>query len=218
MSELSQAYLKEILHYDSETGVWTWRVNRRKVKPGQRAALAPPSRGRCRQIRIDGKLYRTSRLAWLYMKGEWPKAQIDHKNRNPSDDRFDNLREATNQQNCWNKYIRNTSGFKGVRWCKANQKWDARIAINGKSRYLGYFLTKEQAAAAYREAALRLHGGIDQYRKINGLTGPTSANGTIESQRVFSERSHRLTVPSTRGSAPPPMTLTARCTWRARQR
>jgi hypothetical protein len=158
--KLSQAYLKEILHYDPETGIWTWKVSRGRVKVSQRAGSYDYKNGPRWVISIDRKNYLASRLAWFYVTGEWPVHEIDHKNRNPADNRWENLREATRQQNSHNQSKRktNTSGLKGVRWKKANQKWRAEIRVDGKSVHLGYFDSKEQASAAYRDAARQLHG------------------------------------------------------------
>ena len=79
--ELTQDVLKELLDYDPETGEWTWRnpLPRSRMKPGDVAGRITQC-GR-RQIRIASGFYYASRLAWLYMTGEWPKDQIDHINR-----------------------------------------------------------------------------------------------------------------------------------------
>ena len=100
------------------------------------------------------------RVAWVMTHGEWPKEMIDHINGDRSDNRLCNLRQATRSQNLINSKLssRNSSGFRGVSWCSAKQKWDARIYSATKLRLLGRFKTKEEAIAAYAAAAAELHG------------------------------------------------------------
>jgi hypothetical protein len=85
---------------------------------------------------------------------------IDHINVNPLDNRRENLRIATNQQNQYNtnKYKSNTSGFKGVSFKKQNQKFRAQIQINDKRKHLGYFATAAAAHECYKKAAVKYHG------------------------------------------------------------
>lgn len=111
-------------------------------------------------IMIDSKSYKAHRLAWLITEGEWPDEQIDHRNEVKSDNRIDNLRLSTNGSNRHNigKNANNTSGYKGVSWCDYNRKWRACMRVNAKRSHLGYFDSAEQAAQAYREAAIKYHG------------------------------------------------------------
>jgi len=85
---------------------------------------------------------------------------IDHIDGNPYNNKFANLRLATPRQNQCNQRRRcdNTSGLKGVSWSEERQKWQTGIQVNGKRIGLGRFNTKEEAYAAYCEAARRLHG------------------------------------------------------------
>ena len=117
MIELNQSRLKELLAYDPDTGVFTRLVkSNRNVRIGAVAGTCD-SKG-YGQISVDGKLYRAHRLAWLWMTGAWPVAQLDHRNGVRHDNRWENLREATNGENNQNAAIRsnNTSGFMGVCW------------------------------------------------------------------------------------------------------
>lgn len=84
----------------------------------------------------------------------------DHINHNTLDNRRDNLRICTQQQNEMNrKPNKNTSSqFKGVTWNKQRGKWMTRISINGVRKYLGYFALEELAALAYDMIAIREHG------------------------------------------------------------
>lgn len=173
-NNLTASYLRSILHYDKETGIFTWRTRppghfktsrahliRNARFAGAKAGHLCESHGYV-QIRIDKKLYLAHRLAWLYMTGEWPAAQIDHINCDKLDNRFCNLRQATNAENIRNsrKPSTNTSGLKGVSWHKPNNKWRVQISANGSKRHLGYFDEDklDEAAAAYERAAKALHG------------------------------------------------------------
>jgi hypothetical protein len=90
----------------------------------------------------------------LYEHGKWPKELIDHKNRNPVDNRLENLRECTYAQNNQNTPPRN--GHKGV--SKHGKQWSARIKINGKDEYIGFYKTPEEAALKYNIRAKEEYG------------------------------------------------------------
>ena len=96
----------------------------------------------------------------IFIKGDREGFEIDHKNRNRLDNRQDNLRYSTRNQNQWNKdkYKNNTSGFKGVSFKKPNNKWVAQIKLNGRLHIAGYFDTAREAAIAYNNKARELHG------------------------------------------------------------
>lgn len=100
------------------------------------------------------------RLAWLYVYGEWPDAEIDHINGNTGDNRISNLRPATRAQNGANRgrQTNNASGVKGVCWHAQSGKWRAMIRISGKSRHLGLFNDIGAAAAAYARATVNRNG------------------------------------------------------------
>lgn len=149
---LTQSALKSRFSYDPETGLFA-RLGGGKRKVGANS-------GGYIQICIDWQLYYAHRLAWLYMTGKWPSKEIDHANGNPTDNRFCNLREATQQQNNANARLRsdNTHGYKGTYYNKENKNWNARIHFNGRNLHLGCFETKEQAYNRYKVEALKLFG------------------------------------------------------------
>ena len=155
--ELTAEKLRELLHYDPATGIFTWKVSTaRRVKVGD---IAGYSNGNgYLQISVQSRLYLAHRLAWLYMYGTWPTDQLDHINRNRSDNQISNLREVTNKQNGQNqsKPSNNTSGYTGVSWYKRTYKWVAQIMHNQKRIHLGYFTDREDAIAA-RKAAEKLY-------------------------------------------------------------
>lgn len=151
-SALTVEELRKILHYDPETGIFTWLV----TKPGSACigsrAGAIHSNG-YRRIRISQRLYLAHRLAWFYMTTGWP-PNLDHRNVDPDDNRWSNLRVAVSRShNSANRrrQSNNTSGFKGV--YKARARWRARIDVGGKRMNLGTFDTPEEAHAAYFNAA-----------------------------------------------------------------
>ena len=149
--------LRELLHYDLETGAFVWLVNTKRACAGSVAGCQ--NRHGYLRICIDGRSYQAHRLAWLYVYGAWPTDQIDHRNGVCDDNRLCNLREATAAENMQNRRLNkdNTSGFMGVSWDKTNKTWLARIRINSKKLDLGRFSTPEAAHEAYVAAKARLH-------------------------------------------------------------
>lgn len=153
---VTKARLEELLTYDSETGVFTWLISHGRAKVGSTAGCD------CRGyvvIRVDGILYRAHRLAWLYSYGTWPDGEIDHKNRDKSDNRLSNLRVASsreNKQNCGIKRS-NKSGASGVWFDRERGKWQATIRANGKRLHLGRYLTASEAAEARLTAEKKYH-------------------------------------------------------------
>jgi len=148
MVELTQVELKEILHYDPDTGKFTWNDCRNScVHKGDSAGTYCD---RYIRISIDGKSYRAHRLAFLYMEGELPSDCVDHINRVRDDNRWCNLRHATRRQNNHNASTNNKDI--GVCKHKASGKWAAYgDRINGKLPYLGLHEEYEDALAARKE-------------------------------------------------------------------
>lgn len=159
---LTQARVKELLDYDPGTGVFIWRAIR--GGPAGRTAGALDTRG-YRLIRVDYRLYRSCRLAWLYMTGGWPECQIDHVNMVRDDDSWANLRLATSSQNNMNRRARagTASGLKGVSWDSRSGKWVALITAFGVTTWLGVFDDPQEAHRAYSDAAEKFHG---EYRRV----------------------------------------------------
>jgi hypothetical protein len=156
---LTQERLKELLHYDPETGIFTWMVDRRGGAWAGDIAGRLTSRGYW-EIRIDFKFCSAARIAWLYVHGELSESvEVDHINRVRHDNRISNLRLATLAQNKQNiSPKRNSrSGLLCVCWNSSEKKWLARICISGKRKYLGLFETAEEAHEAYLKAKRELH-------------------------------------------------------------
>jgi len=156
---LTQARLQEVLDYDPETGVFTWKVSSRKGWVGKVAGHIQDD-GYIR-IRIDGVLYRASRLAWLYIHGAMPLNDVDHRNLNTEDNAILNLRDVTNsgnQQNQVKARVDNIStGLLGASLNRRTGKYRASISIHKKITHLGSFDTASEAHAAYVIAKRKLH-------------------------------------------------------------
>jgi len=157
---ITQSELKELLEYNPDTGLFTWIKSNgnRRLKAGD-AAGTKMKVGYVR-ITIQGKNYLAHRLAYLYMTGNFPKNGIDHINHIKDDNRWSNLRDATNSQNNSNrvKQKNNTSGYKGVRWHKQHKKWRAEIKYMNKCIHIGCYTTPQEAAEAYKKKAIELFG------------------------------------------------------------
>lgn len=150
-------YLRGLFEYDSETGILTWRGSddpQRRPRPGVSAgspAGSVNSHG-YRQVRIDGRLYKAHRIIWKITTGEDPRDEIDHQNRDRSDNRWSNLREATRSENAINRGLPTSSPSRGVSWNRRDQKYQARVQRGGRSRSLGYFTSPDQARLAWEAA------------------------------------------------------------------
>ena len=154
---LTQKRLVELLECDPVAGVLTWKVaTSNRGAPGREAgSFDGKGYKRCK---VDGRVYRYHHLVWMYVHGQMPTGHLDHINGIKTDNRISNLREATISQNMWNARMckRNTSGYKGVSFHAG--KWVARVVAHGRKTYLGRFASREEAYAAYCQAAQEIHG------------------------------------------------------------
>ena len=155
---LTQELINERLEY--KDGDLYWRVNRGgKAKVGTKAGAYSTSDGYI-YVSIDGKKQAAPRLIFLLLKGYLPE-EIDHIDRNRTNNKIDNLREANHAQNMFNcsKHISNTSGIKGVSWCDTTKSWQARIRVGKGNRIsVGYFKSLDKAEQAMKIARLQYHG------------------------------------------------------------
>jgi HNH endonuclease len=140
----------EALEYIPETGEWFWRN-----PPNHNADLRDQLAGYVRhdgykKIRIGGIPYYASRLAFLWMLGRWPYDEVDHIDRDPSNDRWSNLREATSSQNKFNRTT--MAPIRGVYPC--GKKWQAMCG----GVYLGVFDNVEDAIAERDSVATAFAG------------------------------------------------------------
>lgn len=165
---ISHFELRRLLHYDADTGVFTWKLDvNSRARAGQVAGNLEKS-GYVR-IRINKVVYSAHRLAWFYHYGTWPKDRIDHKDGNESNNSILNLRVASNSQNMRNASApsSNKSGVRGVYWNKSLEKWHAQIQIHGKKFHIGYFDSISAAKEARALAAIKKHG--DFASELRGL-------------------------------------------------
>ncbi|MGK6313729.1 HNH endonuclease signature motif containing protein [Neorhizobium sp. DT-125] len=157
MGKLTAARLREVVHYDPSTGIFT------RIEAGPRSpAGSEPGYLRgdgYRAIRIDSVKYLAHRLAWLYVFGEWPGEWLDHIDRDRGNNRIANLRDVSPRENNFNLPSRpgSSSRFVGVKFRKDRNRWTARISVNGKQINLGCFATEEEANAAYLRAKPHYH-------------------------------------------------------------
>lgn len=150
-------WIREVLEYNPVTGEFFWLRSGHGVNAGDVAGSVYPNG--YRYLQIDGEDYRAGRVAWFFMTGDDPDVFIDHKNKDRDDNRFENLRKATNSQNQANAFwSTNTSGFKGVSWQPSRGKWIAMITVNNQKRNLGRYNTRVEAAKAYQRAAIEAWG------------------------------------------------------------
>ena len=172
---LTQAELKRLIHYQPDTGVFTW-LHRETAGahwnsryPGTEAgSVAPRDNTTYIAIRVNRRLYLAHRLAWLYMTGEWPADEIDHIDRDGRRNEWNNIRAATSGQQKANQKLRKDSriGLKGVRKYTAKGRprpYYATITVDGEIFFLGTFATPEEAHRAYREAASEKCGAYARY-------------------------------------------------------
>lgn len=165
--------LRELLHYDPVTGVFTWRVDRRLglagnghlvAAAGSIAGQLDPSTGYM-QCHVMGRRYLMHRLAVLHVTGAWPTGEVDHEDGNRARNVWTNLRDvphAINKQNQRRARADNKLMLQGVQFDphgKREKRYRSRITVTGKVHRLGYFLTAEEAHEAYLTAKRRLHEG-----------------------------------------------------------
>ncbi|WIL02001.1 putative class I holin [Salmonella phage S4lw] len=161
--------LREVLHYDPDTGVFTWKATRVHNAGAGSEAGANHCAG-YRSIAFGGKRYLAHRLAWLYMTGEWPNSLIDHINGDGRDNRFCNLREADKSENGCNKGPRkdSKSGIKNVMWQKQQGGWYVQLKIHKIKYFYGYFADLELAALVAEEAREKIHGVFANHKLREG--------------------------------------------------
>ena len=194
---VDQKTLKELLHYDPETGLFTWLKRDRSQFKSDRAwnarnahyagnvAGCDNGRGYI-VIKVFGRLYKAHRLAFLYMTGELPLADTDHINGVKGDNRWVNIRSVDHAENGKNqrRYASNTSGVMGVGWHKGSKKWQVRINTAMNEKHLGSFTDKFEAICC-RKSAENKHGYHDNHGTLKNATAIVQAEVAGSSSVVW---------------------------------
>lgn len=169
-NSIDAGQVRALLFYDAQTGVLVWnmrpvRADRQRTDKTWNRCFAGKAAGTitsCGYVRIKllGKKYMAHVLAWVWMTGEFPINEIDHKDTIKSNNKWDNLRIASHSQNQANSraYSNNKSGIKGVYWYPRSSRWIAQIKVSGRTKTLGYFGSSDEARAAYADAAKKHFG------------------------------------------------------------
>lgn len=174
-SNVSIAMLREIISYDQVSGKLYWRERCAKhFQNGRHSAEHTAAKWNARYAGrpaltaievsgyghgdIFGKRYKAHRVAWALYYGKWPDSEIDHINGDPADNRIENLRCVTKEQNMRNqrRSIANKSGVTGVCWASHRSKWSAQIKVGGRKHHLGLFSVFADAVKVRKDAERRL--------------------------------------------------------------
>lgn len=162
-TDLDLNELRNLLNYNPETGILSWRIDRNVIKAGE--PIGSLHHSGYLVFKFKKRQYLVHRIIWFGMTGKWPDDQIDHIDTIKTNNKWNNLREASHTENQRNKNINkanNTSGYKGVTWHKKRQKWRADIKVNGKSLTIGSFDNILDAVKAREEAGKRFHKNFNR--------------------------------------------------------
>jgi hypothetical protein len=179
-AQLTQSRLKELLHYEPETGWFTWRVNNSVSKVGERAGGLHGFG--YRTIGLDYNKYLEHQLAWLYMTGEWPTFEVDHENKIRNDNRWINLRDFTKSENGHNTHIdrRSKTGYRGV--YPHGKGFRSRYHIDNKDIDLGWYNTIAEARVARLLSELKHSGKLTSYNEELDTKIPAGDGMTVNIQ------------------------------------
>jgi hypothetical protein len=163
---LSPHEISQVFRYEPETGCLFWRISPHPKIPVGAEVTGKTSTGYGR-VKYKGCHYSVSHIAWAIETGEWPTLTIDHRDRAQHNNRFCNLREANDSTQQINRVLKNESGFKGVR--RQKNRFRAEIRRDGKATHIGSFLTAIEAAIAFDDEAIRVHGSSYPTNRSLGL-------------------------------------------------
>ena len=191
--QLTTDKIRELLDYNEETGVFTWKeryassslsngeliwykLGDARLEGTKAGRIHTNGRGYPRvDIKLFGKHYRASRLAFLWMGEELPE-QVDHKDRDSTNNRWSNLAVSNASLNAKNQSMpsNNTSGVTGVSWEKRSSKWQAEVVVDGVRHRLGLFDHDDLDLAAMEVMEFRAEHG---FSPSHGLQRAAYANG-----------------------------------------
>ena len=154
---LTSVRLHEVLQYFPKTGKFSRRVPAANAAAGARFGC--PAKNKYLRGRVDGALYYSHRLAWLYMTGSWPIGDVDHIDGDRANNAWENLRESSRAQNCQNieRASISSSGVKNVYFDRPSSRWQVKIMRNYKSKSYGYFETIQEAELVAIRAKQEAH-------------------------------------------------------------
>ena len=151
--------LQEYFSYDPETGI-VERTKASRFGPRGIGPVGTVEKNGHLQVKFQGKYIKLHRLAWLFQTGQEPPQKIDHKNRNPSDNRWSNLRECTHQGNMANCH-RPRTHLPGVR--PQGNRWHAQASSRTDHQFLGSYPSEAAAHAAYIDWHQNYYGEFSVY-------------------------------------------------------
>lgn len=156
--------IMEVLEYSPETGLFRWKVMYNSAQ--KRGWFSGSNKDGYLIIRFNRKSYKTHRLAWLIVYGDFPSGEIDHEDQNKWNNRISNLKDVSHKENSKNCALSkaNKSGFTGVAFHKITGKWQASIRVDGKIVYLGLFDNIEDAIACRKQGNIE-HGYHENHGK-----------------------------------------------------
>jgi len=166
-NDLTQVDVRALFDYDAENG-WLIRKRTRAGNPWNKPTGHKPTHKGYGQVKIDGKMYLTHRLIWLWYYGTWPQYFVDHIDRNPMNNRIENLEDKKNEENLHNTGIRktNTSGFSGVTWINRDKRFQVKIRFGkGRRKHIGYYKTLDDAILAAKKAKIEYHPSSPQAKQ-----------------------------------------------------
>lgn len=148
----------DLWEVDIATGTVKWRTRRNPAIPHDRSSNTLDKHG-YKKLSFRKKIYYHHRIVWLFANKNWPEIFIDHINGLPTDNRIENLREATSYQNQQNrrKKAKRVTQSMGVYFDPKRKKFVPQIRVEGKAIFLGRYETEEEASKIYLEAKLKFH-------------------------------------------------------------
>ena len=157
--QISHTRLLELVEYHPDTGIFINKVCRSNISPTGKILGTKNATGHL-VLQLDKVIYLAHRLAWFYCFEEWPIGILDHVDRDPSNNKLDNLRESDKATNNYNSKLRkdNKLGLKGAYYDKRRNYYYSQLVIQGKKEYLGSFTTALEAHTAYMNKCKELHG------------------------------------------------------------
>jgi hypothetical protein len=161
---MTKEELDLLFEYDYNSGKLIWKVDRGACSRNGKVAGFIGSDGYI-SIEINNKAYKAHRLIWIMIYGKLPNDKVDHINGIRHDNRLCNLRECSHYENMRNRYknSNNKSGYKGVSWSKDKQKWLVQLMVNKNRIHVGLFNDINDAAEAYKLAAIKYHGDFAKF-------------------------------------------------------